>query len=76
MNIKVKKTDRIEPALWTSGYATTGTTIVVDENLPIVYQQGVVIHEIIESYCPFLSHDRVVELTAYIQEGLKQLQEE
>lgn len=75
MNIKIKKTDKVEPALWTGGYATSVTSITVDKGLPTIYQQGVVIHEVVECYLPSLSHDKVVELTAYIQEGLKQLEE-
>ena len=76
MNIKVKRTDKIEPALWTSGYSTSTLAIVVDKNLPALYQQGVVIHEIVECYFPFLEHGKVEDLTAHIQEGLKQLEED
>jgi len=43
------------------------------EELPMRYQEGVVIHEIIETYLQFLPHDKVIELTGYIQNGLQQL---
>ena len=73
MNITVSGTGEWEPHFWTEGYATTTMYISVDEELPMRYQEGVVIHEIIETYLQFLPHDKVIELTGYIQNGLQQL---
>ena len=73
MNITVKVTEDIEPALWSCGYAQQEVTVTIDKTMPLRYQEESVIHEILECYCKFLDHDKIIELTSYIQEGLKQL---
>ena len=73
MNITIKKTSDYEPAFWTEGYAEHIIEIAIDKSLPKKYQEGVVVHEIIECYCPFLCHEKVEELTGYILDGLGQL---
>ena len=75
MNISVKTSTNWEPQLWVGGYSNESLSIVVDETLPLNHQQGVVIHEVIETYCPFLTHDKVDDLTGYIQSGLLKLSE-
>ena len=75
MNITVKTSNEWEPHLWVGGYSNENLTIIVDKTLPLNHQQGVVIHEIIETYCPFLTHRKVDDLTGHIQSGLLKLME-
>lgn len=75
MNITVEKADKTEFRFYEGGYAVANVAIKVDTELPLEYQQSAVIHETIELYCPFLDHDKVVELTGYILDGLSQLNE-
>ena len=46
----------------------------MDKNLPSRTQIGLIIHAVIENYNRGMPHDKVEELTGFIQEGIDQLE--
>jgi hypothetical protein len=76
MNIVINKTDEWEPLVCSDsgGYSYMYVDIKVQKDLPLNSQRGVVIHEILECYLRELSHDKIVDLTGYLLEGLRQLE--
>ena len=56
------------------GYSTQSLEITVDENFPKRGQMIIVVHEVIESFCPSWPHSSVDELTIRIMDGLGQLE--
>ena len=76
MNIEIDLIDRIDAELGGTGYSVSVLSVFVDTNLPYEHQEAAVIHEIVETYCKFLSHEKVEELSGYIQHGLELLKKE
>ncbi len=78
MDIKVVKSKELRDYTDVHGgeVANVEVTVSIDESLPLRVQRNLVIHAIIEVYCPFLEHDRVEELTNYISDALDELKEE
>jgi hypothetical protein len=62
-----------ETALTGGGHALVTAEIEVDANLPEDEQEEIVIHEVIECFCPMWPHDAVEQLTDTIMSGLEQL---
>jgi len=77
MNIKVIKTSGPFEHLFSSQTggetASLNLTIEVDESLLPEMQRELIIHAVIETYCRSWTHDKVEQLTEYIQTGLEQL---
>ena len=76
-NIKVHKESGIPWSHKTGGaFARTNLEIWVDSNLCPKEQTELVIHEVLESWLSFLSHDKIDNLTDDVVEALEQLKEE
>ena len=75
MNIKILKENGVASHKTGGEYAIASVEIYVDGKLPPVDQREVVIHSIIENFCRNWPHDKVDELTGFIQDGLDQLEE-
>ena len=76
MNIQIIKDST--PKLYQitgGGYAETESKVHVVANMTLEVQQEIVIHEILEVYLPYLSHNKIDELTGLLVNGLSQLQE-
>ncbi len=54
--------------------ASVKVEITVDDALPPRVQRNLVIHEIIECYCPSWHHDKIEELADLLIEGLNELE--
>ena len=76
IEIEVRKIGSSATPFHGGGYAEVKYIIGVDETEPIEVQRGIVIHEILESYCQGWSHGSIEELTTLILQGFDQLKEE
>jgi len=76
LNIKVIREEmRVENTAGTGGeYADTTLEIYLDNSLPLRSQREVIIHAVIENYNRGMTHDKVDQLTDFIQQGLDQLE--
>ncbi len=75
IEIEVRKVDNSATPFHGGGYAEVRYIIGVDETEPIEVQRGIVIHEILESYCQSFPHESIEELTTLILRGLDKLEE-
>lgn len=73
MNIKVIKREPSFSHLTGGEETAQHVEISIDRTLYPYEQEGLVIHSIVETYCLSWPHDKIDELTEYIQEGLEQL---
>ena len=75
MNIKVHKEKLLnkssqEPVC---EHANLNLDIYIDTKIPRRLQENLVIHAVIENYCPSWVHDKVDALEGYIRDGLDKL---
>jgi len=75
MNIKINLVDMQKEvnAITGGGYAVTTTEVFLDKDMDGRLMSELVIHEILDSYMQFLSHDKIDELTNLILDGLAQI---
>lgn len=73
LNITILK-EKDHPSYITGGgCAVSELTITIDPGLPIQAQKEIVIHEVIEGYLPFLTHDKVEDLTEILINALDEI---
>jgi len=75
MNIQVKLEQSSQPELTGGEYTITTSEIYIDEDLDDRTQRMLIIHSVIEVYNRNWTHDKVEELTNYVQDALDQLEE-
>ena len=74
MNIKIIKDETMPSDLTGGEYSTADIGIFIDPSLPIRTLRLLVIHAVLENYCPSWEHSKIEELVAYIEEGLDMLE--
>ena len=68
--------DKDMPTYMTGGeYAVTTCEIYVDPDLPLRTQRALVIHAVIENFCPSWEHTKIEELEDLIINALDELGE-
>ena len=75
MEIIIRKEANGQSYLTGGGYAVCTLEVSIDKTLPEEVQREIVIHEILENWCPFLDHSKIVELTDLLTDGLDKLKE-
>jgi hypothetical protein len=74
MNVEITKVASKDFTYLTGGGCAEQTVnIMVDAGLPKRLQVRTVIHEIIESYFPCLSHDKIIELEDILGDAIEKL---
>ena len=74
MNIIVKTVDSKEFIARTGGGCSeVNIELTVDDGLPYILQIETVFHELIESFFPGLSHDKIIEFSELYREAVEQL---
>ena len=73
MEIEVKQVDDITPEHTGGGYSECRLLVSVHKKMTKRSKVEVVIHEVIENYCPMWPHEAVDQLTGLIMLGLDDL---
>jgi len=73
MQIKVMEDADVPTDLTGGEYAISCVDIFVNKDLSERTKRELIVHAVIENYCPSWGHDKVEELTGLIQDGFDQL---